>query len=68
MFFPKNTICTCGKCGNLFNYEDATISYRKLYGLETKEKSCPNCGSIGFTIEQHKNWLNSRHKELNYLL
>lgn len=55
--FEKSS-CICGKCGRTFNYKEedanaermlARSSPRLLYGIEVPEKSCPYCGSKGYS-------------------
>lgn len=55
----KSIKCICGKCGRVFNSEDARSSpnKRRLYGIEIEEPACPYCGSTGFTPTSLLRWV-----------
>jgi len=55
--FFKRTTCVCGHCGEVFEYQDARSSPRKLYNVEINEKVCPHCGRLGFTRFTQQPWL-----------
>ena len=57
--FYKKSDCLCGKCGRIFNYQEARESptTRKLYGIEIKEVGCPYCGSKGYTPMGMLGWV-----------
>lgn len=65
MFMPKKSLSTCSNCGYVFDFKDATIVPRKLYGVDVNEPRCPACNSPGFTTEWHIGWLR-RYEQLNF--
>lgn len=47
----KQNRMVCGSCKHVFDYKDAAIVYRKMYGIDIPEKKCPLCGGTFRAVE-----------------
>lgn len=41
----------CNRCRHTFDFEEATVEYRYIYGIKIPEKKCPLCGGTFRSLE-----------------
>lgn len=41
----------CNDCRHTFSYDEATVVYKKMYGIEVPERRCPLCGGMFRAVE-----------------